>query len=146
MLRRFSVRPTLVGSVLLEFLSCLRFSFLTGPFIYVEFPVLHVFPVLNGTTIAYECGSSILSFIYRLQFRKLLPINRPRINFWSLRVFTLSGWSVANVVWLFMQVRQYWMHRLFGAIQILLLVSSSLLAVQAILQGEHLFDQEGSTS
>lgn len=135
-----SIRPTLQGTFLLSILSLLRcfllyfrLDCLICDFINDE--VVRVCVILIGIIIAWECFCSIWSFTFLKEWRNS---DAHVFSCQSSLLFLLSGSSVANSVWLFMQIRLHWTQHFSISMQILHGVPSILLLVQALLQGSNL--------
>ena len=142
---RSSVRPTLAGGIFLCFLSFLRCCFQYEPYQFIlniEFismKILTVCVCLIGASITAECIFSIVSYVLRLQFWTVL--RRYRIILFRLRSFLvllLTASAVANVVSLFIRVRDIWIQHMIVTIQVLQSVPSLLQVIHSLMQGMYM--------
>ena len=138
-----SVRPTYLGRVVLIVLSFLRWCFLhlheqcNVILKYICTTTLHTCVVLIGIFIAIECFLSNVSFVASLDLFHLVRTYNHSLTIVSesFLVLVLCALSVANAVWLFLQVRSLWTRHLLVLIQVLHAVPSFLLLTQSLFQG-----------
>lgn len=140
-LYRSSVHPTFFGRTALILLSFLRLFFLYEPFnLIFDFDyteAVHICVFLIGVFIAIECLFSVVSYMASLGFFNLVKEYRIFLRFQAKSFFVLlfSASSIANSVWLFIQVRDLWTQYLIILIQILHGIPSLLLVIQSLIQG-----------
>lgn len=122
-------------------MSLLRWFFLHEQcnviFNYICSITLYTCVVMIGIFIAIECFLSIVSFVASLDLFSLVRNCRKTLTILSesFLVIVLIIFSVANAVWLFLQVRGLWIQHMLILIQILHAVPSFLLLSQSLLQG-----------
>ena len=136
-----SIHPTSFGMAAVILLLFLCFLFLYEPFnVTIDFyfiETLRICIVLISVIIAIESFLSIVSFVASLDLFSLVrKYNHSLIILsQSFLVLVLCALSVANAVWLFLQVRGLWTRHFLVLIQVLHAVSSFLLLTQSLLQG-----------